>query len=304
VRYIAQAMPSAKITLLIVNSSQQTLEIAATSDEQTEIMDGVPLNACCAMRGARTRRRRPGVSEVDCLHFRGAPPQNYICMPLAAQGEALGVLYLGCPDAGICMQLDTHLDFLQGLTELSSMWIAGLQLRARLERESIHDGLTNLFNRRFMETALDRELRLAARRQGELSLLMLDIDHFKCFNDTFGHAAGDQVLRDVAETLRESVRTEDIVCRYGGEELLVILPGLGTEASFERAEDIRKRVSAMSPHFDGGSTQKVTISIGISTYPHIGQTSEELVHAADRALYNAKQSGRNRVVVAESAIPA
>jgi diguanylate cyclase (GGDEF)-like protein len=278
------------------------LEIAATSDDQTEIMDGVPLNACCAMRGARTRQRKPGVSEIDCKHFRGTPPQNYICMPLAAQGEALGILYLGCPDTCACSQLDAHLDFLQNLTELSSMWIGGLNLRARLEEESIRDGLTNLFNRRFMEIALERELRLAARRKGEVSVLILDIDHFKHFNDTFGHAAGDRMLGAVAEVLQESVRTEDIVCRYGGEEFLVILPGMGTEASFQRAEDIRTHVSAMHPDFDRPVKEKVTISIGVATYPQAGQTSDELVHAADRALYNAKQNGRNKVVVAELAI--
>ena len=275
---------------------------AATSGGQTEIMDGVPLNACCAMRSARLRHRRPGVSEIDCMHFRGAPPENYICLPLAAQGESLGVLYLGCPDTSTCSRLDSHLDFLEGLMELSSMWIAGLNLRARLEEESIRDGLTHLFNRRFMEIALERELRLAARRKGELSLLMLDIDHFKRFNDTFGHEAGDQILREVSEILRESVRTEDIVCRYGGEEFLVILPGMGAEASFHRAEDIRQRVSKMRLDFHREAPKEVTISIGVSTYPQAGQAVEELVRSADRALYSAKERGRNRVVAAESAI--
>ena len=302
VRYMAQVVPAAKIALLTVNRSQQILEIAATSDDQTDITDGVPLNACCAMRSARARHRQPGVSEIDCMHFRDAPPQNYICLPLAAQGESLGVLYLGCPDTDTCSRLDSHMDFLEGLVELSSMWIAGLNLRARLEEESIRDGLTNLFNRRFMEISLDRELRLAARRKGELSLLILDIDHFKRFNDTFGHEAGDQILREVTEVLRESVRTEDIVCRYGGEEFLVILPGMGAEASFQRAEEIRRRVSQMRLNFHGGALKEVTISIGVSTYPQGGQTVEELVRSADRAMYSAKESGRNRVVAAEPAI--
>jgi diguanylate cyclase (GGDEF)-like protein len=107
---------------------------------------------------------------------------------------------------------------------------------------------------------------------------MLDIDHFKRFNDTFGHGAGDQLLREVAEIQRESVRTEDIVCRYGGEEFLIILPGRGTEASIHRAEDIRRRVSAM--RLDRGTAKEVTISIGVSTYPLTGQTIEELLRAA------------------------
>ncbi|HTZ89776.1 MAG TPA: sensor domain-containing diguanylate cyclase [Alloacidobacterium sp.] len=302
VRYIAQVVPSANVTLLTVNTQQQLLEIGATSDAQAQILDGVPLNACCAMRGARSRRRAPGHSEIDCSHFQGTPPQNYLCIPLAAQGQVLGVLYLGCPDESDPSGLDTHLDFLYRLTELSSMWIAGLNLRLRLEEESIRDGLTNLFNRRFMEIALDRELRLAARRKGELSLWILDIDHFKYFNDSFGHEAGDQVLRGVAELLSASVRTEDIVCRYGGEEFLVILPGIGSETAFLRAEEIRKRVSEMHLDIRGEGCKDVTISIGVSTYPHTGQTIDELVRAGDRALYHAKESGRNRVSMAESAI--
>lgn len=182
------------------------------------------------------------------------------------------------------------------------MWLGSLNLCARLKQESIRDGLTNLFNRRFMEIALERELRLAARRKSELSLLMLDIDHFKRFNDTHGHEAGDRVLRGVAEILCASVRTEDIVCRYGGEEFLVILPGMGAETSFHRAEDIRTRVSTMRLDFQGEGLKDITISIGISTYPQTGQRVEEIVRAADEALYHAKESGRNRVVIAESAV--
>jgi diguanylate cyclase (GGDEF)-like protein len=302
VRYFARAVPGTKIALLTVNSSQQILEIAATNDDDSEILDGVPVNSCCAFRGARSRYRRPGVSEVDCTHFRGAPPQSYLCMPLAAHGEALGVVYVGCPDATGCPSLDHEIPFLRGLTELSSMWLGSLNLRARLEEESIRDGLTNLFNRRFMEIALERELRLAVRSKTELSLLMLDIDHFKRFNDTFGHDAGDQVLREVADILSASVRAEDIVCRYGGEEFLLILPGMGTDGSFQRAEEIRKSVSMMRLEFQGKGVQEITTSIGVSTYPQAGYTVDELIRAADQALYKAKESGRNRVVFADSAI--
>jgi diguanylate cyclase (GGDEF)-like protein len=302
VRHIAQVLPSAQIALLTVNNAQQLLEIGATSDDQTQILDGVPLNACCAMRGARSRRRTPGLSEIDCAHFQGTPPQNYLCIPLAAQGHALGILCLTFPEASDPILLDSRLDLLHRLTELGSVWIANLNLRIRLEEESIRDGLTNLFNRRFMEIALDRELRLAARRKSDLSLLMLDIDRFKCFNDTFGHEAGDQVLRGVAEILRASVRAEDIVCRYGGEEFLVILPGIGTETAFLRAEEIRKRVSEMRLDIRGEGRKDNTISIGVSTYPQAGQTIDDLVRATDRALYNAKEGGRNRVAIAESAI--
>ncbi|QNI32217.1 GGDEF domain-containing protein [Alloacidobacterium dinghuense] len=301
-RYVAQVLPAAKITLFTVNHSRQLLDLATTSDHQAQLMDGVPLDACCSLRGARARHRKPGNSEVDCAHFLGNPPQDYLCLPMAAHGQALGIFYIECPEKCDSDKLDAHLNILQRLAEMSSMWIAGLNLIERFESESIRDGLTNLFNRRFMEISLDRELRLAARRKGDLSLLMLDIDHFKRFNDTFGHEAGDQILRKVAEILRDAVRTEDIVCRYGGEEFLVILPGMGAEASFWRAEDIRQRVSKLRLDFPGEATKEVTISIGVSTFPQAGQAVEELVHSADRALYNAKESGRNRVQAASSPI--
>jgi diguanylate cyclase (GGDEF)-like protein len=304
IRHIARILPSAKIAVLAVNESQQTLEIGASSGSDTRVLDHVSLNACCGLRSGRARRRKPGVSEIECGHFVGVPPQNYLCIPMSAQGQTLGVLYVGYPDTTDAAQLDDRLDFLQRTTELGSIWIAKLILRIRLEQESIRDGLTGLFNRRFMEISLERELHLASRSRNELSLLILDLDHFKNVNDTFGHDAGDQVLREVAEILRESVRAEDIVCRYGGEEFLIILPGLEKGLAAERAEIIRERIGKMRIDFRGEALKDMTISIGVSTYPHAGHTMEELIGAADRALYNAKASGRNRVIIANSVIAA
>lgn len=301
-RCFSNALPLVNVVVLAVNSSQQALEIVATNNGESGILDGVPVNACCAMRSAGIRYRKPGVSEVDCTHFQGAAPKNYLCVPMGALGEAVGIVYLGCPDEGGCPILDERLKFLAGLAEMSSMWLATLNLRTRLEKESIHDGLTNLFNRRFMEIALKRELRLAVRRESELSLLMLDIDHFKRFNDTFGHEAGDRVLRELAEVLSASVREEDIVCRYGGEEFLLILPCMGTDESYLRAEAIRKNVNMLRLEFQGKGAQEITVSIGVSAYPQAGQTADELIRAADQALYRAKESGRNRVIIADSAI--
>lgn len=163
--------------------------------------------------------------------------------------------------------------------------------------------MTGLFNRRFMEISLERELRLATRKMNALSLLMLDIDHFKRLNDTFGHEAGDEVLRRVGEILSESVRSEDIACRYGGEEFLLILPPTEAETALLRAEDVRKRVASMRLASQGKLLQDVTVSIGLSTFPQVGKTLEDLVGAADRALYAAKIGGRNRITVAESVIP-
>jgi diguanylate cyclase (GGDEF)-like protein len=152
-----------------------------------------------------------------------------------------------------------------------------------------------------MEIALDRELRRAVRHQKPLAVLMLDIDHFKQLNDTYGHEAGDVVLREVAGVMRQAVRSEDTVCRYGGEEFVAILPELGTEDALSRAESIRHMVSELRIYHRGQALREVTISIGVAVYPNNGDSLDQLLSLSDRALYEAKHLGRNRVVLAEHA---
>ena len=298
VRYCQQLLPSTQVALLMINNSRNMVEIASTSADAMKLLDGFSLDACCGLRSGRPRWRKTGESEVHCGHFRGAPPDNYLCIPLTAQGETLGFLYIECPTALIGIDVERNKDGLEELAEMSAMSIAGLNLRERLEHQSIRDGLTDLFNRHFMEISLDREVRRAARNHAELSVLMLDVDHFKQFNDTYGHEAGDCALRGVADIFRHSVRAEDIICRYGGEEFVIILPEIGQEAALERADHIREEVSRMRIRFHGEALRESTISIGVAVYPKSGETLEELLRAADRALYAAKHGGRNQVVSA------
>lgn len=304
VRHVAKALPKAAIALMTVNSGRKMMCVAATSDDQTRILDEFPVSACCGLRAGRPRRRKTDESEIECRHFAGEPPVDYLCLPLVAYGETLGLLYIGCKGAETAAELDLHHRLMERTSEVASLWIASLNLRIQLEDQSIRDGLTNLYNRRFMEMALDREALLAIRRKTDLSVLMMDIDHFKRFNDTFGHEAGDQVLRGVAGILLHGVRAEDIACRYGGEELLLILPGTGAEIARGRAEELRRRISEMQLDIPGSGSKKVTVSIGVATFPHAGQTAEELVRSADRALYLAKSNGRDRVEMAETMLVA
>lgn len=302
VRCVAKALPKAKVAIAKVDSTRKMMEIAATSDDQTHILNEFPVSACCGLRVGRPRRRKAGASEIECGHFLGKPPEDYLCMPLVAHGETLGLLYIASPDAESSKDLDLHYRLMERASEVASVWTASLNLRLQLEEQSIHDGLTNLYNRRFMEIALERELLLAIRRKTDLSVLMMDVDHFKRFNDTFGHGAADQALRGVAEVLRQGARAEDIACRYGGDELLLILPGTVAEVARERAEEIRRRVSEMQLDIAGSGSMNVTVSIGVATFPQFGHTPEELVRSADRALYVAKSSGRNRVEPAEAVL--
>lgn len=303
VRYLEQLLPGSAGSLCIINHSRQLLESAGSwGSPQAAVFDGFEPESCCGLRSGRARWRRPEESEVHCTHFSGAPPEHYLCLPLIAHGETLGVVYIECPDAGIAALVQSRENTLASLGEMAAMAIAGLNLRQKLENQSIRDGMTGLFNRSFMEIALERELHRAGRQGKQIAVLMLDIDQFKQFNDTFGHEAGDMVLRSVAESLRSGVRTEDIVCRFGGEEFVIILPEITAMAALERSELLRRTVGELALRYHGQPLRQVTISIGFAMSPEHGDTSEDLLRSADRGLYAAKRRGRNRVAQADSSV--
>jgi diguanylate cyclase (GGDEF)-like protein len=184
------------------------------------------------------------------------------------------------------------------LLQLTGMAVASMKLRNKLEHQSIRDPLTSLFNRSFMEIALDRELSRARRRKSVLAVFMLDVDHFKTFNDTHGHAAGDAVLKLVAEVCQASIRSEDIACRYGGEEFTIIFPDITPETAYAKAESIRRAIGELRAFEDKGFAGEITISIGVALYPEDATTAELLLSMADRALYRAKKQGRDQVSIA------
>jgi diguanylate cyclase (GGDEF)-like protein len=166
--------------------------------------------------------------------------------------------------------------------------------------QSIRDPLTGLFNRRYMEESLEREIRRAIRNKEELALLMIDIDHFKQFNDTFGHQAGDTLLREVGTLLNKRSRGQDVACRFGGEEFALILAGASREAALKRADILCEEVRKMTVLHKGQTLGRISLSIGISAYPGNGRNADERVRKADEELYRAKTEGRDRVVVAHS----
>jgi diguanylate cyclase (GGDEF)-like protein len=241
---------------------------------------------------------------VHCTHFSGSPPERYLCLPVVAHGETLGVVTVECLSPEAAKMAEAREESVVSLAEMAAMSISGLRLRTRLERQSIRDGMTGLFNRSFMEVALERELHRAARQSKDLALMMVDIDHFKQFNDTFGHEAGDLVLREVAENLRLGVRSEDIVCRFGGEEFVIILPEISPTSALERAELLRQRIEGLALRYHGQPLRQVTVSIGLALSPVNSQGSDDLLRCADRAMYAAKRRGRNRVVQAEAGVEA
>jgi len=168
----------------------------------------------------------------------------------------------------------------------------------KLREQSIRDYLTGLYNRRYLDETLNREIRRAERAGFQIGIIMLDIDHFKILNDKFGHAAGDDVLQEIASLMKARIRYADIVCRYGGEEFVVVMPEASLHITVQRAETLREDVSELDLQYDGQDLGKITISSGVAVFPTHGATAEAVMESADSALYDAKHSGRDRVVVA------
>ena len=188
---------------------------------------------------------------------------------------------------------------IRDITERKRAEDALLETQALLRERSVRDHLTGLFNRRYMEETLERELLRAARKQLSLGIIMLDVDNFKQFNDTWGHAAGDEILRELGGLLLKQVRGEDIPCRYGGDEFIIVLPDASLEVTRERAEQLCKNAKASHFQFEGQALEAVALSLGVAVFPGNGTTSTGLLRAVDAALYRAKHSSRGQVVVAD-----
>lgn len=244
-----------------------------------------------------------GASPI-CLHLDASLFSPYFCLPMTAQGEMMGLLHIqrlpsetGTVSGIFPSESQQRLAVIIG--EHISLALANLRLREALRAQSIRDPLTGLFNRRYMEESLDRELPRASREKTSLGVVLIDLDHFKQFNDTFGHAAGDTLLARVGLFLRNQIRSEDIACRYGGEEFILILPGSSLEATRARAERIRQHLRQMSIGYEGQTLGTITLSAGVAAFPHDGSNAKAVLRAADDALYHAKSKGRDRVMIAQ-----
>ena len=232
---------------------------------------------------------------LHCAHFRQRVGQSALCYPLVMHGETLGLITVSA-------QADLHDDSWQRVRQLCitlgealKLALSNIRLREALREQAMRDPLTGLFNRRYLDETLPRELHAALREEQPLALAILDIDHFKRYNDTWGHEAGDQVLIAVARILREHLRISDIACRYGGEELVAVMPGAELEEARERRARIANLVRDADVHIQDRPLPAVTFSAGIALAPQHGDSADALLRAADQALYAAKQAGRDRL---------
>ena len=252
--------------------------------------------ACWAMRRGLSHRPLGESIDVPCEHLRhsGSAIPDTLCLPLTAHRKTLGLLYFEPrPDSGRA----TPEVYLNMLAENVSLALANLRLRDTLREMAMADPLTGLANRRQLDGMIEAQLAEAERLGVPISCLMIDIDHFKRFNDAFGHDAGDAVLREVGAVLKHAVREEGHAFRYGGEEFLIVMPGLGVEQAMARAENVRQRINGLVIAHHAGELGPVTASIGVATAPE-HCPFERLLQTADAAVYRAKALGRDRVIVA------
>lgn len=289
--------------VFVISASRTLVEAVATwnsFEAENSLFSSQNLFAphkCWGLRRGRAHLVEDSHSGLPCAHQHGAnqPAQSY-CVPMMAQGEALGLLYLSSPQLGRLTK-DKQL-LAVTVAEQIALALANLKLRETLQQQSIRDPLTGLFNRRYLEESLEREINRASRSQQPLGAIMIDVDHFKQFNDSFGHEAGDLVLRELALFVRQHVRECDIVCRYGGEELTLILPGASLDIAKQRAEQLRSGVKQLHLEYRQQPIGAISISLGVAAFPEHGLTGDEVIGAADAALYRAKTQGRDRVTVA------
>jgi diguanylate cyclase (GGDEF)-like protein/PAS domain S-box-containing protein len=244
---------------------------------------------CWALRRGRLHSVSPQQEGPRCQHSAAIPAAYHYCLPLVVQGESFGVLSLSGA-------VEPRSELLISVGDTIKLALANIDLREALREQATHDALTGLFNRRYLEATLPRELQRINREEGQLCVAMIDIDHFKRFNDRYGHAAGDALLREIAWVFHDGIRKSDIACRYGGEEFMIVLPGSPPNETVTRLEQICAKVRTLQIDFMGKQIGPVSISVGVAA--HNGETNwVELIRAADEALYSAKNAGRDRIVV-------
>jgi diguanylate cyclase (GGDEF)-like protein/PAS domain S-box-containing protein len=232
----------------------------------------------------------------NTVHSNSSLASELFCVPMMSQGKALGILYLNSQTIGQFTQAEKQLAIT--CAEHIGLALANLKLYAELQQQSIRDPLTGLFNRRYLDEFLEREIARANRASKPLAIIMLDVDYFKKFNDKFGHEAGDVVLRELGLFLQKQFRGSDIVCRYGGEELIIILPEISKEAATTRAEFIREGVKNLRINYGYTRLDAISLSLGVACFPEDGLTGVAVIKAADKAMYHAKRLGRDCVVTA------
>lgn len=280
--------------LAILNKITNQMEIKKQWGMSAVLKSEFSIEDCWGLRRGHPYIIQNSQSELNCYHFSTTQPGNYICLPLLSENGVIGMLFINSMEDII----STHYQQLVfSFGEAIKLSLINIQLREILREQAIRDPLTGLFNRRYLYETLSLELLRVIRENHLLCSAMIDIDHFKIFNDKHGHAAGDKVLKLVATILQKNFRGSDIACRYGGEEFMIILIGSDLHDATLRMQSVCDEIRKTQLQYDNAILPQVTVSIGIAEAPTQGRTAEDIIRMADIALYHAKQNGRNRIEV-------
>ncbi|MBV8467376.1 MAG: diguanylate cyclase [Burkholderiales bacterium] len=284
--FAAGYLDAAMGAIYVIDSQDDIATVTASWGDLPEVERVIPTASCWGLRRGQIHPADQLQQGLVCQHV--SDGSEHCCIPLIANGETLGLLHLR-------RQHEHHdLAFLDGVAKRAALAMIGMRTREALFNDATHDPLTGLFNRRHLDEELHEAERRARRSNRPVGVMMLDIDHFKLINDTYGHEVGDTVLREVAECLRAGLRSGDVACRYGGEEFTVLLAGANLQVTQQRAEHFRQIVEGMTiPYRD--VIIRITLSVGIAAFPESADHIGQVLSLADQALYSAKHGGRNRV---------
>jgi diguanylate cyclase (GGDEF)-like protein len=284
--------------MYLYRASRNLLEVKASWGD-LHAPDMLTPDECWALRRGQRHFVDADIPTLSCGHVQERTGDS-ICIPMSARGETVGLVHLMAhsqqPTAPGLTQAKQQLG--AAVSEQTALSLANLQLRETLRLQALRDPMTGLFNRRFVEDWIDREVDRAEHAGETLGVMMADVDHFKEINDVYGHDAGDQLLKAIADAIRGSMRGGDVPCRYGGEEFLILIANIDAATLAARAEQLRSSVAGIRLEHHGEPIRGVTLSVGIAVYPHDGKSATEALAAADAALYSAKRAGRDRVTSA------
>jgi diguanylate cyclase (GGDEF)-like protein len=289
-----------QIIIFRLNTVENYLEAVGTLAGLPEELREWPVieepHNCKAVRMGRRFRANDVTQEPLCpAKFLSPKEGSYYCGPLIAGGVIIGAVRLeGARD----FWTGERESLLEGYLSVASSALSNLRLLVRMKERANVDELTGLYNRRFLDDYARKLIAIASRKESPFGIIMLDLDHFKEFNDLYGHEVGDRILRHFSKTVTRAMREANLAARYGGEEFIVVLPDTGTKGCHLVAERIRKAVEKMVvPSGTDKPLPKITVSLGIAVYPDHAKTFEELLQASDKALYESKRAGRNRTTL-------
>lgn len=298
-QYTKKLLPTMSGVLYLMHFSRNYLEIVASWGEAVAEKIMKPEECYALRRGSIYTLEYPQKGLI-CGHKLESNRKSYTCIPLYAQNDIIGLFYLEWDEHAGYRTTDSKNNsnlLMSMLAEQVALGVSNIKLRETLRKQCVRDVLTDLYNRRYLEETLDREINRCLRKSASLALLMIDIDHFKQFNDEFGHEAGDVVIQEFANALRLGVKKGDIVCRYGGEEFILVVPEAELDTILKQAHSLHDMVTHLYLRYRGVALPSITVSIGLAMCPLHGKTMSELITSADKALYEAKHSGRNKTVV-------